>query len=169
MLRPNRPSSEAIARIIIREAVKREALGQPICEEYRQMVQSCEKYSTFDQECREEIMRMRSEWIIEDLAISFFDIFSKNEEELAALVRNRNFFVAFVTNDYQALFSVYVDDITTKFDTAKRRADFLVKIEDCLVDVLGDMLPIAILQKISAYVEDDDKMENNVWTGCSKY
>ena len=62
----NRPSSEGIARNIIREAVKRETLGQPICEEYRQMVQFYEEYSKFDQECRDEVERMRSKRIDEE-------------------------------------------------------------------------------------------------------
>ena len=66
-LLPNSSSSESTAQIIIREAVKREALCQSLCEGYKQMAQSCENYSLIDQECREEVKPMQSENIdIED-------------------------------------------------------------------------------------------------------
>ena len=155
-------SSEETAQMIIREAVKREALGQFLCEGYRQMAQSCEKYLKFDQECHEEITRMRSERIdVEDSAVSLFDICFTNEEKLAALARNKNIVKAFETSDYLASFDIYAHDVTTKFEKAKLRADFLISIEDCLIDVLEDMLPALILQKIGAYVEDDDDLIDN--------
>ena len=54
------------------------------------MVQSCEIYSKFDQECREEVKRIQSEKIdIEDSAMSFFDIFSMDEKEPAEIARNK--------------------------------------------------------------------------------
>ena len=167
LLVPNGSSSGAIARIFIRGAVKRESLGQLICEKYREIVQSCEKYSKIDQECREEIERMRSEKIdVEDSAVSFFDIFSMNEEKIAALARNKNIVTAFETSDYFTLFRIYAVDLTTKFTKAKRRAYILMSSEDCLVDVLGDILPLPILQKIAAYIEDDDTIENELWNDC---
>ena len=84
-LLPNNPSSEAIARVLIWEAVKRESLGQSLCEGYQQMVQSCENYSKFDQESREEIMRMQSEKIdVEDSAISFYRLQEKKTEALTS-------------------------------------------------------------------------------------
>ena len=156
-LLPNSPSSEATARIIIREAVKREALGQSLREGYKQMAQSCETYLKFDQEFCEEIKRMRSEWIyVEDSAVSFFDIFSKSEKKLAALARNKNIVTAFETSDYLASFGGYAVDLTTKFQEAKRCANFLISMEDCLDDMLGDMLPAPILQKVAVYVEYGD-------------
>ena len=63
----NHASSTATARVIIREAVKRQALGQFLCEGYKQMAQSCVTYSRFEQECREEIKRMKSEKIDKNL------------------------------------------------------------------------------------------------------
>ena len=161
LLLPNRPFSEAIAKILIREAVKREGLGQPICEEYRQMAQSCEKYSKFDQKCREEIECMRSDRInVEDSAVSLFKIFSMGDDKVATLARNKNIVTAFEKSDYYLPLRIYAVDLTMKFEKAKRRAEFLMSMEDCLVDVLGDMLPAVILQKVAAHVEDDDVMEN---------
>ena len=155
LLPPNRPFSITNARIIITEAVKREAFGNPICEGYIQMVQSWKRYSKFDQECHEEIERMRSERIdVEDSAVTLFQIFSKNEEKLAALARNENIVTAFETGNFLSLFKVYAIDLSTKFETAKKRANFLISIEDCLVDVLGDILPASILQIIAGHVED---------------
>ena len=156
-LLPNRPSSEGTARVVIREAVKREALGQPLCEGYKQMAQSHENYSQFDRECREEVMRMQSEKIdTENSAISFFYIFSINEEKLAVLVRNKNIVTAFETSDYLASFSTYAGDLTTKFEMAKMRANILRSVEDYLVDVSGDALPAPIVQKIATYVKSGD-------------
>ena len=167
LLEPNKPSSEAIVRILIREAVKRELLGQQICEKYREIVQSCEKYSKIDQECREEIERMRGERIdVEDSAVSFFDIFSMEKEKLAALARNKNIVTAFEASDYMTLFRIYAVDLTTKFEKAKERANFLMSSEDCLVDVLGHILPAPILQKVATYVEDDDTLGNELCNDC---
>ena len=107
-LLPNSPSSEATAQIIICEAVKREALVQSLCKGYTQMVQSCETWSRFEQECREEVKRMQSEKIdIEDSAISFCYILSIDEEKLAALVRNERIVTAFESTGYVASFGIY--------------------------------------------------------------
>ena len=57
-LLPNEPSCGATAKAIIREAVKREALGQTLCEGYKIMAQSCEKYLKIDQKCRAEVEHM---------------------------------------------------------------------------------------------------------------
>ena len=162
-LLPNRPSSEATARIIIREAVKREALGQSLCEGYKQMAQSCETYSRFEMECHEQVKRMQSEKIdAANSAISFFYVFSSYEEKLAALARNEKIVTAFETSGDLELFWIYADDLTTKFEAAKKRANFLMSFEDCLDDVLGDILPAPILQKIAAYVQYVDIIENEL-------
>ena len=154
LLEPNEPSTEVIARLVIREVIKHEALGQPISDGFRQVIESCDKYSKIGQECREEIHRMRSEMIdVEDSAVSFFYIFSKNEAKLAALARNKNIVAAFEASDYLALFRIYAIDLTAKFEKAKLRANFLMSVEDGLDDVLGDILPAPILQKMAAYVE----------------
>ena len=69
-------TTKATAQIIIKEAVKRETLGQSLYAGYKEMAQDCKIYSKFDQECREEIKRMQSEKIdAEDSVISFFYIF----------------------------------------------------------------------------------------------
>ena len=137
-LLPNRQSSEATAQIIIREAVKRESLGQPLSMGYKQMAQSCENYSKFDQECREEVKRMRSEKIdIEDSAISFFYIHSIDEEKLTALARNEEIVTAFESSDYVASFRIYAGELTTKFKVAKKRAN----------------LSAPVVRKIAAYVK----------------
>ena len=160
LLLSNGPSIQGIASIIIREAVKREVLGQSNCDEYIKMTQSCEKYSKLDQDCREEIKRMRSETIgVEGSVVSFFSIFSKNEDKLATLARNKDIVAAFRTSDYLALFRIYAADLTSEFEKAKRRANFVTSVEDCLVDGLGDILPATILQKIAAYVEYVDIVE----------
>ena len=157
----NSPSREATAQIIIREAVKIEAVGQPLCEGYKQMVMSCENYSKFDQKCRDEVERMRSEKIdVEQSPMTFFYIFSEDEEKVATLVRNKSIVTGFETSDYQALFRIYAGDLTTKFEVAKVRANFLTSVEDCLIDVLVDMLPASTLQKIAAYVKCSDIIEN---------
>ena len=158
---PDSPSSEATAEIIIREAVKIEAVGQPLWEGYKRMIQSCQNYAKFDQECRDEVECMRSEKIdVEDYAVSFFQIFSKNEEKLAALFRNKNIVTAFETSDYRTSYKQYAVDLTMNFEKAKQRANFLMNIEDCLVDLWGDILPGSILQKVAAYVEYDGIIEN---------
>ena len=88
----------------------------------------------------------------EDSAISFYYIFSMNEKKLAALVRNEKIVNAFESSGYMASFSIYADELTTKFKAAKERANFLMSNEDCLSDVLGDMLPAIIVQKIAANI-----------------
>ena len=154
-LLPKLPFSEArTARVIIREAVRRETVGQHICEGYMQMVQSCEKYAKFDRKCRKEITRMRRETIdVEDHAVTFFYIFSKNQEKIAALAMNEKIVTAFETSDYRESFRIYGVDLTTKMERAKQRANFLIGIENYLVDVFNDLLPAPILQKIATYVE----------------
>ena len=162
-LLPNSPSSEATARVIIREAVKREALGQSLCEGYKQMAQSCETYSRFEQECRKEIKRMRSQKIdTEDSAISFFYIFSTDEEKLTALARNETIVTAFESSGYMSLFRIYASELTTKFEPAIKRANFLMSVEDYLGDVLGDTLPPPIVQEIAAYIKYGDILEYTV-------
>ena len=150
----NSPSSEATAQIIICEAVKREALGQSLCKEYTQVVQSCEMYSKFEKECREEVKRMQSEKIdIEDSALSFLYILSMDEEKLAALARNERIVTAFESSGYVTSFGIYTGELTAKFEMAKVRANFVMTIEDCLVEVLGDMVTAPIVKKIAAYVK----------------
>ena len=150
-------SSVATAKIVILEAVKREALGEPLCERYIKTVQSRESYSKFDKECREEVNRMRSERInVEDSTVSFIRLLLINEEKLAVLARNKNIVTAFEASDYLTLFRIYAVDLTTKFAKAKRRADFLISVEECLIDVFDNLLPALILQKIAAYNKDDD-------------
>ena len=48
---------------------------------------------------------------------------------------------------------IYGFDLTMKMERAKQRANFLIGIEDYLVDVFNDLLPAPILQKIATYVE----------------
>ena len=137
-LLPNSPSSGATARVVIREAVKREALGQSLCEGYKQMAQSCENYSKFAHECREEIKRMQSEKIdIEDSAISFFYILSIDEEKLTALARNKTIVTAFESSGYMLSFGIYAGELLKKFEVAKKRAN----------------LPAPIVRKLAAYVK----------------
>ena len=146
-LLPNSPSSEATAQIIIREAVKREVFGQSLSEGYKQMAQSCENYSKFDHDCREEIKRMQSEKIdAEDSALSFFYIFSVDEEKLTALARNETIVTAFESSGYMTLFRIYGDELTTKFEMAKKRA----------------ILPAPILRKLAAYVKYGYLVENEL-------
>ena len=137
-LLPNSPRSEATAQIIIREAVKREALGQSLCEGYKQMAQSRETYSKFDHECREEVKRMQREKInIEDSAISFFCIFTMDEEKLAALTRYEKIVTTFESSGYVASFRIYAGELTTKFEVAKECAK----------------LSAPVMRKIAAYVK----------------
>ena len=162
-LLPNSASSEATARVIIQEAVKREALGQFVYEEYKQKVQSDERYSRFDRECREEVERMRSEKIdAENSAVSYFDIFSKDEERLVKLARNKNIVTAFDSIDYLTIFWIYDDDLTAKFENAKERANFLMSVEDFLLDMFGHILPAPIVQKVAAYIKYGDIIENEL-------
>ena len=161
-LLPISPNSEATAQIIIREAIKREALGHFLCEGYKQMAQSCVTYSRFEQECREEIKRMQNEKIvIEDSAVSFFYIFTIDEEKLSALARNEKIVTAFDSSGHVASFRVYAGELVAKFEVAKKRANFLMSVEDWLgVDVLGDILSASIVKNIVAYLKYGDITEN---------
>ena len=162
MLRPNRPFSEVVARIIIREAVKLEASGEPLCEEHRQMVQSCEVYAKFDLECREEVERMRSERIdVGDSAVSFFNIFSMDDDKVAILARNEMLVAALEASDRLATFKLYAFDLVMKFQRARRCAKFRMSIEDDLADVFGEILPGPILQKIAVYVKYPDDISED--------
>ena len=167
-LLPNSPSSEATAQIIIREAVKREALGQSLCGGYRQMIQSCENYLKFDQECREEVKRMRNTKIdIGDNAVSFFYILSMDEAKLVALARNQKIITAFESSSYVACFRIYGGNLTelqTKCEMAKKRANFLRNVEDCLDDVLGDMLPAQLVRKVAAYFKYGNVIDNELFS-----
>ena len=146
-LLPNSPRSEATAQIIIREAVKRETLGQYLCEGYKQMAQSCETYSKFDHECREEVKRMQREKInIEDSAISFFCIFTMDEEKLSALARYEKIVTTFESSGYVASFRIYAGELATKFEVAKERAN----------------LSAPIVRRISAYVKYGYIIENKM-------
>ena len=169
-LLPYRPSSEATARVVIREAVKREVLGQSLCAEYKQMVQSCENYTQFDRECREELKQMQSEKIdIEDSAVSVFYIFSMDEEKLVALARNKKIITAFESSCYMASFRIYADELTelrTKCEMAKKCANFLRTVEDCLDDVLGGFLPTVVVQKIAVCVNYGHIIENELLNYC---
>ena len=143
----NSPFSKATAQIIIMEAVKREALGQFLCEGYKQKTQSCENYSKFEKKCRREVKRMQSEKIdAEDSALSFFYIFSVDEEKLTALARNETIVTAFESSGYMALFRIYGDELTTKFEMAKKRAN----------------LPAPILRKLAAYAKYGYLVENEL-------
>ena len=156
----NSPSSEATARIIIREAVRREALGQPLCNGYIKVVLSRHHYSRFDKECREEVKRMKNASVdVDGSAISFFQIFLRNEEKLAGLVRNEQIVREFESSGYVASFSIYAVDLVAKIQMAKRRAKFLIRIENCLADVVGDILPAPIVQKVATYVTYDQENE----------
>ena len=143
----NRPFTQATARVIIREAVKRAALGQPICEKYREIIQFCENCSKFDHECREEIKRMQSQKIdIENSAISFFYILSIDEEKLTALARNEQIVREFESSRYVASFGIYAGELATKFDEAKKRAN----------------LPAPIVRKLAAYIMYGYMIENDL-------
>ena len=164
-LLPYSSSSGATAKIIIREAVKREASGQFLCEGYKLMTQLCDKYSKFERECWEEIKRMQCETIgAKDSAISFFYILSKDEEKLAALVRNEKFVTAFQSR--KASFRIYARGLAKKFEAAKKRVNFLLSVEDCLDDMLGGMLPAVIVQKIAVYIKYDDICARGLWNDC---
>ena len=133
--------TEETAKIIIKEAVKREVLGQSLYKGYKEMTQACPIYVKFDKECREEIKQMESKKIdAEDSqSISFFHIFSMDEEKLATLAGNEKIVTAFESSGYVALFKIYASELTKKFEAAKKRANFLV-IKDCLGHALADML-----------------------------
>ena len=156
-LLPNTQSSEATARIIIRETVKREALGEPLCQGYKRMVRSCENYLKYDLECREEVNQMRNTKIdVGDSAVSLFYIFSQNDEKVATLTRNRDIVKTVEISNCLASFMIYATDLIAKFEMAKSRANFLTKAEDFLVNSLDDTLPTPIVQKIAAYLESGD-------------
>ena len=163
-LLPNRPSNVTTAQIIIREAVKLEALRQFLFEGYTHMVQSCENYSKFNQEFREEVKRMQREKIdTEDSAISFFYIFSVDEEKLVTLARNEKIVTAFESSGYVTSFRLYAGELTTKFEAAKTRANFLTSVEDWLGDVVGDILPAPMVRKIAMYIKYGDINENELY------
>ena len=166
-LLPNRPSSRAILQTIVREAVKRETLGQSLYDRYEQMIQGCENCSKFDQECREEIRRMRSQKIdTEDTNCrSFVYIISIiDEEKLTALARNETIVTAFKSSG--ASFRIYAVELTKKFKQAYKRAKFISRVEDRLDDVLGGVLPAAVVQKMAAYVKYDDIFAKGLNNDC---
>ena len=145
--RPSSPSSEATARIIIKEAIKREALGQSLCEGYKQMAQSRETYWRFEKKCREELKEMQSEKIdIEDSAISFFNILTMDKEKLTALARNEKIVTAFESSGYVESFRIYADELTTNFEVAKKHAN----------------LSASVVRKIAAYVKYGYLNENDL-------
>ena len=144
----NRPT----ARILIRHSVKLEALGKSACEKYKLIVQLRKSYFQYDQNCREEIRLMRSEKIdVENSVVTYFHVFSKDLEKLATLTRNQNIVEAFEANDCQALFRLYGGDLISKFESAKRRGNFLTEFEDYLDEVFDSILPAPIVQKIARY------------------
>ena len=146
-LLPNSPSGEATGLIIIRESIKREALGQSLCEGYYNQMSDCENYWNFELDCREEVEQMRFEKIdAEDSDISFFDIFSMNQEKLTGLARDETIVTAFESSDYKGLFRIYADELTTKFEVAKKHAN----------------LPASVMRKIAAYVKYGYIIENNL-------
>ena len=85
--------------------------------------------------------------------MSFFYIFSKKEEKLVPLATNENIIKAFETSDYLTSFRIYAVDLTTNFQMAKKRANFVMSVEDCLVERLSGILPAPIVRKIAAYVK----------------
>ena len=89
---------------------------------------------------------MQSEKIdIEDSAISFFYIFSMDEKKLAALAKNEAIITAFESSgSYVALCGIYGDELTTKFEVAKKRAN----------------LPALIVRKLATYVKYGYIIEN---------
>ena len=153
---PNRPSSKAAAMMLIRYIVKLEALSQSVCEENKQMAQSCEYYLKFNQACHKEIDTMKSCRIDVNSFASYFYIFSKDEEKLAALLRNEEIVAAFEASYCPRLFRIYGNDLATKFKVAKKRAEFLIAVEDVLLEVFDHMLPVLIIQMIAGYLKYDD-------------
>ena len=67
-----------------------------------------------------------------------------DEEKLAALARNETIVTAFESSGYVALFRIYDDELTTKFEVAKKGANFSAP----------------TVQKIGAYVKYGYIIEN---------
>ena len=156
----NRRSHVVTAIFLIREAVKREALGQSqLSDGYRKTVQSYKNFSRFERKCIEEIERMRSERLKGGGSdISVFHIFSIDEEKLATLARNQDIVAAVEKGHYFASFCEYRLALINKFEGAKKRANFLMSVED----LLDNILPAPIVQKIAGYIKEGDIIENQL-------
>ena len=103
---------------------------------------------------------------IGDNAVSFFYILSMDEAKLVALARNQKIITAFESSSYVACFRIYGGNLTelqTKCEMAKKRANFLRNVEDCLDDVLGDMLPAQLVRKVAAYFKYGNVIDNELF------
>jgi ankyrin repeat protein len=150
-------SCEVTAEALKRQIVKMKTANLYVSEKNLLSMSSSGEISGFQDECEEEIARMKSEKI-NNPNISFYDILAKGTSSLAIYMRNENIVQVLKSDDYKKKFPIYASMIESHFRKGMERKELLEqgnKIFHFLFNNFPE-LPYDCTEKIFSYLSNED-------------
>ncbi|XP_076676923.1 uncharacterized protein LOC143373487 [Andrena cerasifolii] len=121
------------------------------------LISSQDVTCTFQNECEEEIARMKGEKV-GNANISFYDILTKNISQLVIYAGNESIVQAFRSGDYEKKFPIYATMINGKFRKGQRRKVLIEQgnkiFHFLFTNFLG--IPYDCTERIFNYLGDED-------------
>ncbi|WP_341817381.1 ankyrin repeat domain-containing protein [Wolbachia endosymbiont (group A) of Andrena carantonica] len=150
-------SCEVTAEALKRHIVKMKTANLYVSEKNLLSMSISGEISGFQDECEEEIARMKSEKI-NNPNISFYDILAKGTSSLAIYMRNENIVQVLKSDDYKTKFPIYASMVESHFRKGMERKELLEqgnKIFHFLFNNFPE-LPYDCTEKIFSYLSNED-------------
>ncbi|XP_076684322.1 uncharacterized protein LOC143377176 [Andrena cerasifolii] len=121
------------------------------------LISSQDVTCTFQNECEEEIARMKGEKV-GNANISFYDILTKKASQLAIYAGNESIVQAFRSGDYEKKFPIYATMINGKFRKGQRRKVVIAQGNQIFHSLFTNFLgiPYDCTEKIFDYLSNED-------------
>ena len=153
---PKNSAHAVIVKILKLHMVKLKAANLYARNQHLLSIISNEKFSSFRNECEEEIISMKSE-NVGNANITFYNILTKGISQLAVYAGNESVVQVLKSNDYEIKFPIYASTINTHFRNGERRKELLDEGNttfNSFFNFLG--LPHVCTERIFNYLSDAD-------------
>jgi hypothetical protein len=155
---------EIVAENLKRHMVKMKTANLYLCEKN---LLSVSYFSNFQKECEKEIVSMKSE-MVSDAKVTFYDILTKGESQLAMYAGNESIVQILRSDDYKIRFPIYANMISSNFRKGGRRKELLEQGRTIFHFLFNScpQLPHVCIGEIFSYLSDEDL---RIVIGACKY
>ena len=143
--------------ILKHHIVKMKTADLFVSEKHLRSISSDDEMSDFQNECVEEIARMKSEKV-SNANVSFYDILTKDVSQLAMYAGNESIVQILRLDDYKVKFPIYASMINSNFRKGERRKVLLEQGNKIFHFLFNNFpqLPHDCTEKIFSYLRDED-------------
>jgi ankyrin repeat protein len=145
---------ENIVVIFKRHIVKLKTANLYVCKKNLLSISNNNGISDFQNECQEEIARMKSEKV-SNTTVSFYDILTRGVNQLAKYAGNESIVQIFRSDDYKIKFPIYASMMNCNFRKGEKREELLE--HGCeTFHLLFPQLPYDCTEKVCSYLSDEN-------------